>query len=115
MAGAVNQLGSRGTTMMAAICFIRFQDSIFFGQDTESLSQSSHMFVRRLLPIFVIASSALGQSPGEAVLRRMHDAYSGRWYSTLRFVQKTTQYRADGSTNIATWYESLRQTREGVT
>jgi hypothetical protein len=73
------------------------------------------MFVRRLLPIFVIASSALGQSPGEAVLRRMHDAYAGRWYSTLRFVQKTTQYRADGSTNIATWYESLRQTRDGVT
>jgi hypothetical protein len=47
---------------------------------------------------------------GQAVFQRMHDAYAGKWYRTLRFVQKTTQYRPDGSRVIATWYESLRYT-----
>jgi hypothetical protein len=39
----------------------------------------------------------------------MHDAYAGKWYRTLTFVQKTTRYNKDGTTNISTWYESLRQ------
>lgn len=47
---------------------------------------------------------------GTEVLQRMHDAYAGKWYSTLRFVQKTTVYRPDGTTTYATWYESLRHT-----
>ena len=59
-------------------------------------------------------SPAGAQSPGEQVLQRMHDAYAGKWYHTLRFVQKTTQHRPDGSTVIATWYESLRHTAAGV-
>lgn len=60
------------------------------------------------------ASTASAQSPGAAVLQRMHDAYTGKWYHTLRFVQKTTQHRPDGSTVIGTWYESLRHTAAGV-
>ena len=36
-------------------------------------------------------------STGRVVLARMHDAYAGKWYSTLRFVQKTTRYGADGT------------------
>lgn len=44
---------------------------------------------------------------GAAVLRRMHDAYSGRWYRTLTFVQKTTQRAPDGSERVSTWYEAL--------
>lgn len=53
--------------------------------------------------------------PGIARLQQMHDAYAGKWYSTLRFVQKTTQFRNDTVVNIATWYESLRQSPEGHT
>ena len=37
----------------------------------------------------------------------MHDAYAGKWYSTLTFVQKTTTYRNETPT-VSTWYESLR-------
>lgn len=47
---------------------------------------------------------------GMDVLQRMHDAYAGKWYSTLRFVQKTTVHRPDGTTAHTTWYESLRHT-----
>jgi hypothetical protein len=56
--------------------------------------------------------SASGQptpKTGFDVLQRMHDAYAGKWYRTLTFVQQTTQYRPDGSQNVSTWFESLRQ------
>ncbi len=46
---------------------------------------------------------------GAAVLQRMHDAYSGKWYRTLTFVQTTTAYR-NGAPTVSTWYESLRYT-----
>ena len=64
------------------------------------------------LSIVLLAAAAPlhGQTPktGADVFQRMHDAYAGKWYSTLRFVQKTTQVRPDGSRIISTWYESLR-------
>jgi len=40
----------------------------------------------------------------------MRDAYAGRWYTTLTFVQKTTKQSPDGKKTVETWYESLRQT-----
>lgn len=68
-----------------------------------------------LAALCVVASApavatAQTNTPGAAVLQQMHDAYAGKWYNTLRFVQKTTQYRPDGSAVISTWYETLRQT-----
>lgn len=47
---------------------------------------------------------------GAEVLQRMHDAYAGKWYRTLTFVQKTTIRRRDGTDTVITWYESLRYT-----
>lgn len=41
---------------------------------------------------------------GRDVLQRMHDAYAGRWYETLTFVQKTTF--PDG--RVETWHEAMR-------
>jgi hypothetical protein len=46
---------------------------------------------------------------GAEVFQRMHDAYAGKWYRTLTFVQKTTQRRPNGTDTVSTWYESLRQ------
>jgi hypothetical protein len=39
----------------------------------------------------------------------MRAAYDGRWYHTLRFTQKTTRFRPDGTQTVDTWYESLIQ------
>ena len=66
-----------------------------------------------LLALSVLAA----QSPrsGQDVLQRMHDAYAGRWYRTLTFVQKTTRYKPDGTTNISTWFESLEHAGPGAT
>lgn len=65
------------------------------------------------LPVASLGAQGMSMSApatGQAVFQRMQDAYAGKWYRTLRFVQKTTQYRPDGSRVIATWYESLRYT-----
>ena len=62
-----------------------------------------------------LASAQSTPTSGEDVLQRMHDAYTGTWYRTLAFVQKTTRYRPDGTTNISTWFESLEHAGPGET
>ena len=43
----------------------------------------------------------------DQLLAAMHDAYAGRWYRNLTFVQKTTYYRPDGTpSRVETWYEA---------
>jgi hypothetical protein len=46
---------------------------------------------------------------GSDVLEQMHGTYTGKWFSTLTFTQKTTLAgRGGGPPTIQTWYESLR-------
>jgi hypothetical protein len=56
-------------------------------------------------------TNASQPADGRALLAQMHDRYAGRWYQTLTFVQRTTQRRPDGTTQVSTWYEALRGTR----
>jgi outer membrane lipoprotein-sorting protein len=44
---------------------------------------------------------------GTELVTRMHDAYAGKWYKTLTFVQKTTRRKPDGTDTVSVWYESL--------
>ena len=44
---------------------------------------------------------------GEELIAAMHKKYSKKWYKTLTFVQKTTQFRPDGTTQVTTWYEAM--------
>ena len=48
---------------------------------------------------------------GTALLARMHDRYAGKWFHTLTFVQRTTQWRPDGTRQESTWYEAQRGPR----
>jgi outer membrane lipoprotein-sorting protein len=43
---------------------------------------------------------------GDALLRAMHDRYQSTWYQTLTFTQKSTTYKADGTSSAETWYEA---------
>jgi hypothetical protein len=61
------------------------------------------------------ASAQSTPKSGEEVLQRMHDAYAGKWYRTLTFVQKTTRYKPDGTTTASTWFESLSFEKPGAT
>lgn len=69
------------------------------------------MKFRYLSVLAIIAAfcvSAIAATPGENVLRKMHDKYAGKWYKTLTFVQKTIYHKPDGSTDrIETWYEAM--------
>ena len=63
----------------------------------------------------VLLPAASAQQPpktGRDLLQTMHDAYAGRWFTTLIFTQRTTKHLADGRDTVATWYESLRYTPE---
>jgi hypothetical protein len=54
-----------------------------------------------------LAAQAGSAVDGRAVLQQMHDAYAGKWYRTLTFVQRTIITRS-GKTDTTTWYESVR-------
>jgi hypothetical protein len=41
------------------------------------------------------------------VIREMHDAYTGKWYRTLRFTQTNTFYTQSGKPQKSRWIESL--------
>ena len=49
---------------------------------------------------------AVAPADGEALIRLMRARYSGKWYKTLTFVQKTTAYDAQGVPTVSTWYET---------
>ncbi len=48
-----------------------------------------------------------GFKTGEEVLAAMKRKYEGKWYKTLTFEQKTTNYRPDGTSESHIWYEAL--------
>src|SRR5689334_6667683 len=45
---------------------------------------------------------------GVELLTRMHDAYAGKWPSTVTFVQRTIVARPNGVVDTTTWYEALK-------
>ena len=61
-------------------------------------------------PLIAVLSLAFAGAPapsgppanGTEVLQRMYDAYAGKWYKTLTFVQKTSYPDA----RVETWYEA---------
>jgi hypothetical protein len=70
-----------------------------------------------LLALVTSCASASGRTDtsepadGRALLARMHDRYANRWFQTLTFVQRTTQTKPDGTSQVSTWYEAVRGTR----
>src|ERR1700709_2885740 len=64
-----------------------------------------------LLALFALAAPLTAQANGSDVLKKMHDAYAGKWYSTLTFRQKTTMAGGAGAAPTEqTRYEALQYT-----
>ncbi|HWC73909.1 MAG TPA: hypothetical protein VG454_08215 [Gemmatimonadales bacterium] len=57
---------------------------------------------------FMQAATPAPPKDGTALLNQMRDAYNGRWFKTVTFVQQTIQTHPDGVTDTTTWYEALR-------
>src|SRR3954468_319608 len=63
-----------------------------------------------MLTLLVLTASslfAIEYKTGEEVLTAMHKKYDGKWYKTLTFEQKTTNYKPDGTSEAHTWYEAF--------
>ncbi len=60
-----------------------------------------------LLLIIAVPAYASKIKTGEELVAAMHRKYANKWYKTLTFVQKNTQYNPDGTTQNSTWYEAL--------
>jgi outer membrane lipoprotein-sorting protein len=69
--------------------------------------------MRRLILLFclilIIAPTTRAEriKTTENLIRAMQKKYAKSWYMTATFVQKTTNYQADGTTKVETWYEAL--------
>lgn len=63
-----------------------------------------------LLMIFLTASAAMAKeiNSTENLIRAMHEKYARKWYQTLTFAQKTTDYKPDGTTETGVWYEAMQ-------
>ena len=62
-----------------------------------------------LLAIFAMGMSSFAADfkTGEEVVAAMKKKYEGKWYKTLTFEQKTTNYKPDGTSEAHIWYEAL--------
>ena len=60
------------------------------------------MFLAMAAPSF-----AVDYKSGEEVLAAMRKKYEGKWYKTLTFEQKTTNFKPDGTSTVETWYEAF--------
>lgn len=60
-----------------------------------------------LLLILAVPICAAKINNGEQLINAMHKKYAGKWYKTLTFVQKNTEYKPDGTTQNSIWYEAM--------
>lgn len=61
------------------------------------------------LMVILAASAFAGDiKNGNDLIAAMHAKYAGKWYKTLTFEQKTTNFAADGTSTVATWYEAMK-------
>jgi hypothetical protein len=60
-----------------------------------------------LLLLIAIPAYASKIKNGEELVAAMHKKYANKWYKTLTFVQKNTQYKPDGTTQNSIWYEAM--------
>jgi hypothetical protein len=61
--------------------------------------------------VLAMSFSVPAGAQGTAVLTRMRDAYAGKWYRTLTFVQRTVITKPSGLADTTTWYETLNGAR----
>jgi hypothetical protein len=60
-----------------------------------------------LMILAVPATQAASLKTTEELVQAMQQKYAKSWYKTATFVQKTTNYEADGSKKVSTWYEAM--------
>jgi hypothetical protein len=79
--------------------------------DTSTISHMTFICrsIMGCLALFGGAALSAGAqaTTGRAVLQKMHDAYAGKWYRSLTFVQRTTTFDSARTPHYETWYETV--------
>ncbi len=65
------------------------------------------LLILTLLLFTVPVAQAGNIKTTEELIRAMQKQYGKSWYKNATFVQKTTNFEADGSKKVATWYEAM--------
>jgi hypothetical protein len=60
-----------------------------------------------LLTLLAMPAFSADIRSGDDLVAAMYKKYSGKWYKTLTFVQKTITHKPDGSSTSETWYEAM--------
>lgn len=60
-----------------------------------------------LVALVAMPAFSIEVRSGQDLLTAMHKKYDGKWYKTLTFEQKTTNYKPDGTSETSTWYEAM--------
>ena len=60
-----------------------------------------------LLVLLAVPVCAAKIENGEQLIAAMHKKYAGKWYKTLTFVQKNTEFHPDRTTENSKWYEAM--------
>jgi hypothetical protein len=63
------------------------------------------MNIRHLL-VFLALQLVAGRDSGEAIVRRMHDRYAGKWYRTMTLVR--TLHTANRGDSVRTFFDTIR-------
>ncbi|MBX3281690.1 MAG: hypothetical protein KF756_04355 [Acidobacteria bacterium] len=60
--------------------------------------------------ILLLGASAFAREikNGTDLITAMNAKYAGKWYKTLTFEQKTTNFGPDGKADVSTWYEAMK-------
>ncbi len=64
----------------------------------------------KLTTIFLFSAMIFFAPPNSSkeVLKKMHDKYAGKWYTTFTFNQTTENYSNDSLIKTATWFEAIK-------
>ncbi len=61
-----------------------------------------------LIACFATPALAAEIKTTNELISAMRDRYANKWYKTLVFAQKTTDYKPDGKIETGVWYEAMR-------
>lgn len=65
------------------------------------------VFVLSLVFLIVPQALAVKITTTDQLIQAMQSKYAKSWYRTATFVQKTTNFQADGTKKVETWYEAM--------
>src|ERR1043166_833165 len=74
-----------------------------------SRTKNTQRFALLAFLVLLLSANTLAAkiTTSEQLIQAMQTKYAKSWYKTATFVQKTTNFQADGAKKVETWYEAM--------